>query len=247
MKHKNILLSTALGLAILLWVGCGKSGVDCMNNTGAIIIQERTLPAFDSIEVNDYVNVFISQDTLYSVLVEAGKNIIGGIETTVNSGNLQIGNNNSCNWIRSYNKPINVYIRTPRLLKIYYNSSGNLSTLNTLTGDSLKLEVWGGCGTISLDLNIYSGSFALQIGTSDIHLTGICGIVSMYTGDFGLIDARNLSSGYAYIANKSSNDCYIQVHQELRAKIQSIGNIYYTGNPKEIQTTIIGSGSVIPF
>ncbi len=234
-------------IALLIVIGCGKTGVDCMTNTGEIILQERNLNAFDSIEVNDNVNVFISQDTTYKVVVEAGKNIIEGIETTVENRNLIIHNMNGCNWVRSFNKPINIYISTPNLWKINYNSSGNITSLNTMTTDSLKLEVWGGCGRIDLDINANMGFFYLQIGTADIHLAGSCGIVSIYTGDFGFIDARNMSSGFVFATNKSSNDCYIQVHQELNATIQSIGNIYYTGNPKEIYTVINGSGSVIPF
>ena len=218
-----------------------------MTSSGEIILQERDIPAFDSIEVYDYVNLFISQDTIYKIVVESGKNIIGGIETTVENRNLVIHNTNGCNWVRNYNKPINVYISTPNLWKIYYNSSGNITSLNTITTDSIKVEVWGGCGKIDLNLDAYIGFFYLQIGTVDILLSGRCGIVSMYTGDFGLVDARNLNTAFAFVSNKSSNDCYIQVHEEFSATIQSIGNIYYTGNPKKIETTIEGSGSVIAF
>lgn len=234
-------------LICIIFIGCGKSGVDCVTNSGEVILQNRELLAFDSIELNDYVNLFISQDSISKVVVEAGENIIAGIETTVENRNLVIRNTNTCNWVRSFEKPINVYISTPNLWKIYYNSSGNITSLNTFKTDSIKLEVWGGCGTIDLDIDIYSGFFYLQIGTADIHLSGSCGIISMYSGDFGLLDARDLNSGFAFISNKSSNDCYVKVSQELYATIQSIGNIYYTGNPKEIHTTINGDGSVIPF
>ncbi|MFC2102729.1 GIN domain-containing protein, partial [Bacteroidota bacterium] len=195
----------------------------------------------------DYVNLFITQDTVYKIVVESGKNIIGGIETSIENRKLTIRNTNGCNWVRSYDKPINVYISLSNLDKIYYNSSGNVTSLNAIKTDSLKVEAWGGCGRIELDLDIYSGSFYLQIGTSDIHLSGNCGVVSMFTGDFGLLDARNLNCGYAFVSNKSSNDCYIQVHEELDATIESIGNIYYTGSPKKIETTINGPGSVIAF
>lgn len=246
---KNYSISTVFILLLIFIVisGCGKTGLDCLTNTGEIIFQDREITPFDSIEIYDNVNLFISQDTLYKLIVESGKNIIGGIETTVENRTLVIHNTNSCNWVRSYDHPINVYISTPNLWKIYYNSSGDVSSVNTISGDSLKLEAWGGCGRIDLSLDVYIGFFYLQIGTADIHLSGSCGIVSLYTGDFGLIDATNLNSGFAFVSSKSSNDCYIQVHQRLDATIQSIGNIYYTGNPEEIETTINGAGSVIPF
>jgi len=246
-KNTTILWMILLSSTLLINLGCEKDGGNCMKSSGEIILQERDISAFDSIEVYDYVNLFISQDTIYKIVVESGKNIIGGIETTVENRNLVIRNNNSCNWVRSYDKPINVYISTPDLWKIYYNSSGNITSLNTITTDSIKVEVWGGCGKIDLRLDSYMGFFYLQIGTADIILSGTCGIVSVYSGDFGLIDARNLNTAFAFVSNQSSNDCYIQVHEEFSAVIQSIGNIYYTGSPKKIETTIEGSGSVIAF
>ncbi|MBE0648986.1 MAG: DUF2807 domain-containing protein [Bacteroidales bacterium] len=247
MRNKTFLWTLSLLIPLLAGTGCGKTGVDCMTNSGEVILQERDVTPFDSIALYDYVNLFITQDSIYKIVVESGKNIIGGIETTVQNRNLEIRNRNGCNWVRSYDKPINVYISTPNLWKIYYNSSGNVTSLNTLKADSIKVEVWGGCGRIDLDLDVIVGFFYLQIGTADIQLSGTCGIVSMFTGDFGLLDAKNLNSSYSFVSNKSSNDCYIQVHDELKATIQSIGNIYYTGSPKKIETIINGEGKVIAF
>ena len=239
-------LNLALTCFLLLVIsGCGKTGIDCITNTGEIITEERSVDEFDSIVLNNNVNLFISKDSISKVVVEAGKNILPNIITTVENKQLTIGNENRCNWVRSYSKPINVYISTPYLYKIYYNSSGDITSLNTLEFDSLRLEAWGGCGTIELDIDIYQGYFYLQIGTLDIHLKGSCGIASIYSGDFGLLDARELQSGYVFIASQSSNDCYVNANHELHATIESIGNIYYYGSPQEITTTINGTGIVI--
>jgi len=245
MKQKRNLNLTLSFFLLLFMSGCGKTGIDCLTNTGVITWEERSVNEFDSIEVNNNVNLFISKDSISKVVVEAGKNILPDIITTVENKQLIIRNENTCNWVRSYNKPINVYISTPYLYKIYYNSSGNITSLNTLEFDSLKLEAWGGCGTIELDIDIFQGYFYLQLGTSDIHLKGSCGVASMYSGDFGLLDARELRCGFVFIASRSSNDCYVKVNQGLNATIESIGNIYYYGSPEEITTTINGAGSVI--
>jgi len=119
--------------------------------------------------------------------------------------------------------------------------------LNTLDFDSLRLEVWGGCGTINMDIDVMNGYFYLQQGTSDIHLTGNCGIGSFFSGDFGLLNAEGMRSGYVFITSRSSNNCYVNVFQELSATIESIGDIYYTGNPGKVGITIHGSGNVIPY
>lgn len=234
-------------LGLLCWVGCEQSDVNCITSNGKTIRQERILEDFDSIDVRDYVNLFISQDSVNKITVESGQNIISGITTEVVNRQLTVRNLNKCNWLRSYDVPVNVYISVKNLMKIYYYSSGNVSTLNTLKSYSLTVEVWGGCGTIDLDLDIYQGYFVIQMGTVDFNLHGRCAINTIFSGDYGPFQCKDLKTGYSYVTNKSSNDCYVNASQYLRAEIGSIGNIYYTGNPDSLDVYINGAGSVIPF
>lgn len=235
-----------LPIGVIGLSGCNKSG-DCFTNTGAIIKEERRVGDFDSIDVRDYVNLFLTQDSVNKVVVEAGQNIISGITTEVISRQLYIDNTLKCNWLRSYSKPINVYISVKNLQKIYYLSSGNITSTNILKSGLLKLDIWGGCGSIDLDINVYQGSFILHLGTVDITLHGNCSICSIYQGDFGIFQCKDMKTGYNYVTNKGSNDCYVNVTQYLNATIASIGNIYYTGDPDSVTIKINGAGQVIHF
>jgi hypothetical protein len=238
----------ALSLVVIFgWMGCEKSGVNCITSNGKTIMQQRILPDFDSIEVNDYVNLVITQDTVNKVSVETGQNIMSGITTEVIARQLVIRNINKCNWLRSYDVPVNVFISVKNLMKIYYLSSGNITTTNTLRSKVLTVEAWGGCGTIDLDLDIYQGYFILQIGTSDFNLHGSCAISNIYSGDYGFFQCKDLKTRYTFITNSGSNDCYINTTHLVEASIGSIGNIYYTGNPDSVVTHIQGAGHVIPF
>jgi hypothetical protein len=201
---------------------------------------------FNLINLNDNVSLILTTDSMSPLVVEAGRNILGGISTTVENGQLTIGNNNTCNWLRDYSKPINVYISAQKVWKIKYNGSGDVTTTGILKLDSLAVEVWGGCGTIDLSLDVWQGSFSLNMGTVDFRLRGVSAITSVYSGDYGLYDGRNLKTGYTFITNKSSNDCYVWAINSLNATIQSIGNIYYSGTPASITTSVNGAGKVIP-
>jgi hypothetical protein len=232
--------------AALLLSGCGKNGGVCVSNSGQLTRQVRIVADFNLINLNDNVSLILTTDSLSQIVVEAGRNIIGGISTKVENGQLTIVNNNTCNWLRDYSKPINVYISSRKLWKIKYNGSGDVTTTGTLKLDSLAVEVWGGCGTIDLSLDIWQGSFSLNMGTVDIRLRGVSAITSVYTGDYGLYDGRNLKTGFTFITSKGSNDAYVWAINSLNATIQSIGNIYYTGNPAAITTSITGAGKIIP-
>jgi hypothetical protein len=242
----KILLPLILGLPWIL-SGCAKDGGVCLNTSGEIIRQVRNVSYFNQIDIQDNVNLILSTDTGNAVTVEAGQNIIGGITTNIADGKLLIRNNNKCNWLRDYSKPINVYISTGNLWKILYNGSGNISSKGILKQDSISIEVWGGCGTIDLRLDVWQGSFSLNMGTVDFRLHGVCAISSVFSGDYGLFDARDMKTGYTFITSRGSNDCYVWAVNQLNATINSIGNIYYSGDPKSINARINGAGKLLPF
>jgi hypothetical protein len=247
MKRLTISLLLTGAAALIFLYGCDKSGTNCFSNTGDIIRQERILPGFDSIEMNDNVNVILTHDTVSSVVVEAGQNIISGITTEVVNRNLVIHNLNMCNWTRSYDKPVNVYVSVNYLWKIYYISSGDLTTTNALPYDSLKVEVWGGCGTIDLDMDVTTGYFIENLGTADFILRGKCGICYVYSGEYGPFHCEDLDVGYFFITSISSNDCWLKAKKILGATISGIGNVYYTGQPDSVYSTITGSGRLIRY
>jgi hypothetical protein len=248
----NLLKQSFLILLVYLAVisaitSCNKSGADCFTSTGTIIRQTRPVSDFDTIIARENVDIILTQDSVNSVVVEAGENIIDGIKTIVTNGQLEIDNNNKCNWVRSYDKPLNVNVHVKNLTKIYYLSAGNISSTNVLTSASFLLDVWGGCGSINLSLNTGQGFIYEHLGTADITIKGRVIINSVVAGDYGLLQLKDLSTDYTFVSNSGSNDCYVNCDKVLDATIHSIGNIYYTGNPDTVHTHIYGTGQVIAF
>jgi len=240
-----------IGLLLVLTAiaagACTKGGGKCLTSYGNLISVERETGDFDSIAIYDYVNVFLTQDTVNKVRVETGEHVVSGISTEVVNRQLIIHNYNKCNWLRDYSKPVNVYISVRNLFKIYYNSAGNLTTLNPLSSDELWVDLWGGSGSVLLDLNIHSGTFIQHMGTADLTLTGLCRICSLYAGDYGPFHCENLETGYTFITSRSSNNCYVQAERVLEATILSIGDIYYHGTPDTLKVDIQGTGKLIPY
>jgi hypothetical protein len=238
------LLALLTGAAV---AGCQKGGADCFTSTGKIITEERILSSFDSIEMNDNVNLILTQDSVQKVEVEAGENIIGKISTEVIDRQLVIHNHNTCNWVRSYSKPLNVNVHLKNIWKIMYNSAGNLTTSNQLSPDSMKLEIWGGAGSVDMNVNTGWCYILMHLGSVDVTLHGHASITSMSQNDYGRINLGELATAYAFVTNTGSNDCYVRASTALDATIGNIGNIYYTGNPHTVNAHINGAGQVIPY
>jgi len=211
-----------------------KKGQNCLTNTGKIVTNVREVADFDSIYLNDNVTLILKQDSENHVAVEAGENIISGITTEVNGGQLIIHNCNSCNWLRDYNTPVNVYVSYSSekpCLYLYYNSSGNVTTTNLIVNDTIEIHTWGGCGTINMIINCRKGIFVQHMGTVNFLLQGICDESNIYAGDYGLFECRKLKTGFTFIKNYGTNNCYIQAKYTLNATVGSIGNIYYVNDP----------------
>jgi hypothetical protein len=247
MKHFYYSALSSLCLLGLFLSACSKDGGKCVSNTGQIILQDRHISEFDSIRVLDNVNVILTQDSVNKVAVEAGENIIGGIKTELSGSELVLYNTNNCNWLRSYSKPINIHVSVKNLLKIHYESAGDISCTDTLRSGYLKIDMWGGCGTIDLKVNVSDGYFIQHMGTATLILHGICKISSVFAGDYGLLQLGELQTGYSFVTNSGSNDCYVNAKHALQATIISIGNIYYSGNPHDVNSTITGAGRLIPY
>ncbi len=228
-------------------ISCNKDGGKCFSNTGQIILQDRIVTDFDSIALYNNVDLVLTQDTNNRVRVEAGQNIIGGITTTVTDHMLLIRNTNTCNWLRSYAEPMTVYVSVKNLLKLYYESAGNVTSSNTIRSGHLNIDLWGGCGVIDLDVKVNIGTFIQHMGTADLVLRGTCNVSSVFAGDFGKLQLGDMVTGYTFVKNTGSNDCYVNTTKMLDATIGSMGNIYYSGNPDSVFTHITGSGDVLPY
>jgi hypothetical protein len=245
-KHSCVALLVLLAVLSAI-ISCNKSGADCFTSTGTIIRQSRPVSDFDTIIARENVDIILTQDSVNSVVVEAGENIIDGIKTVCTNSQLEIDNTNKCNWVRSYDKPLIVYAHVKNLRKIYYLSAGNISSTNVLTPSSFLLDVWGGCGSINLSLNTVQGFIYEHLGTADITIKGRVIFNSVVAGDYGLLQLKDLITDYTYVANSGSNDCYVNSNRYLDATIHSIGNIYYTGNPDTVHAHIDGTGKLIEF
>ncbi|NQT76592.1 MAG: DUF2807 domain-containing protein [Bacteroidetes bacterium] len=224
---------------------CQKSGIgDCFKNTGPIITESRGASPFTYLHMKNNVDVFLTHDQQYSISVRAGKNIIQGIKTTISDNTLTIQNDNSCNWIRSFENPIEVYLGIPKLDSILYQSSGNLRSLNRIVGDFIQLDVIEGAGSINLEIEMNKSWFNLHYGTVDLRVSGYSHINYLYSGGYGPADLHSLNTVFNYMTNNSTNNCYVRASYMLDVRIFNVGDVYYYGNPTTITTEISGTGKL---
>jgi hypothetical protein len=235
-------------MILVLSAGCGKDDGICTGSTGKVILENRTVSDFHYVEVWDNINLFLTQDTITTGLqIEAGENLIDGITTETERGRLIIRNRNTCNWLRSFEVPVNVYLKYRSLDTLITHAAGNITGMNTWTGNTIWITVEEGGGKIDLDLNVAKSFITLKYGTFALDFSGFSQVTFISDLGYGPLHAENLYSKFTYIYTGSPNDIFVTAHVQITAEIRNAGNVYYHGDPQSVSTQLIGSGRLYKF
>ena len=235
-----------IAFLVLIISSCDKNTAgDCFKSTGPVQTEERPISGFHTILLKDNIDLELHSSNVNTLFIEAGENLLSGINTSVVDSVLVIENNNRCNWVRSYDSPLKACLNFTRLDTIEYRSIGNISSTDTVFVDELVINVWEGAGDISFLVNTEMLFCNIHYGTADIKMSGVSQVSFIYSASFGLVDNRALIARQVYLNNKSSNDVYVRAKERLEVTIENIGNVYYVGNPDEITLNQVGSGELI--
>jgi hypothetical protein len=230
-------------VVILALSSCKKENrCDCFKRTGEIIKVTRSLKAFDRLQVEQNVNVFLTEAPVQKVELEAGENIEPLIETVVEDGTLIIRNHNRCNWARSYDKPLNIYIDTPGIKYIVSNGTGMIKSLNTITLDTFDVQIMN---SGNIDLTVNSEKIVSHVyGAGDLTLQGSTIEHSCSIGGSSFLNAYGLSTHYTWIQSYTTGNCYANATDLLINRIDDVGDVHCKGHPATVQKTFNGKGNL---
>jgi hypothetical protein len=241
-KLKNIKLLGALVLIVFLHSCKKENSCDCFKSTGSIVTEKREITGFDRIIAEDNINVFIIQDTVFEVKVEAGNNLISNIQTELLGSTLILRNKNTCNWVRSYDQPFNVYLRMPVIKYVTSDGTGDIKSLNVITTDTFDVETRA-AGNISLIVNNSKISSHIY-GSGDLTLNGITHEHSCSIGGLAYLYCMGLQTSYTYVHSYTTGICYVSATDFLTCQIDNVGDVYCYRNPPTIQKKINGDGQL---
>lgn len=228
----------------LFWSCRKENACDCIKRTGDIVKEARTLNFTSHLFIeSSKINVYLKQAPVYTVEVEAGKNLIGLIETETAGDTLFIRNKNRCNIMRSYKPQVNIYISTPDISYIKHYGAGKLIGLNTINTNNLTIFTMSSCD-IYLDVNMDAISTHIH-KTTYLELKGKVNRQVHYMSHNATLNARQLQNGYTWITNNSTGNAYLATNAQLDVNIHKNGDVYYSGAPTQVHTNITGTGKLI--
>ncbi len=234
---------TAL-LTLFLLMGCDSEDAnDCIQSAGTTIEQQVSVEAFDRILVERNVNMVLRQDSIAKVVIRTGENLLPDIKVQVVDGQLQLINENDCNFFRDYNLTT-IYVTSPDITEIRCSTQGEIRSEGIITLDKLRVysenfrnNEYLTSGEIYL--NVDTQDFQLVFnGVSNMHIQGKSKQlnITMAAGN-GRFEGRDFAVENATIYHRSSNDVIVNVAGNLKADLYGTGNLIAVKRPATEEVT----------
>ncbi len=236
MKSKFAILFTIL-LNALFFSSCIFIGPSVKGN-GDVVEERREVGNFNEIKTSRGMNVYLSQGTNQKVLVEADSNLMDAIETKVDDSTLVI--TTSKNIRRS--KSLKVFVTAPQINNIRTTAGSNVYSENQLKTEKLELTASAG-SNMRLDVDANNMDVSATAG-SNINIEGKSEVFTAKATSGSNIKAEDLTVEDCNARTTSGANIWIHVNSKLDGKASSGGNIFYSGNPKSVNSESSSGGNV---
>jgi hypothetical protein len=232
---RKIKLIALAGIIVLGSAACRKG----LHNAGPIITETRSVTVFDKLVVEGDMEIVVTTDSTFAIVIEAGERLMRYVNTEVQGNTLVVSEENN----RLINKrTVKVYISVAALEKIELSGSGSV------TGDLLHTPTFTadleGSGSIDVEVDAIDIIAELR-GSGEIEMTGWATNIEIECIGSGEVTSRFTETATAVAYLDGSGDINVFASDELTATIFGSGDIYYWGNPADVDYSLDGSGELV--
>jgi hypothetical protein len=226
---------------IILTSSCRWGNGKRVKGSGNIKTEERSVSAFDKVEVHGAIDVYVSQGALQPVKIEGDDNLLEYIEVKQEGEKVIVRNR------KGYNlKPtrgVKIYVTSPSYADIDVSGACDIVGQTKVTSNSsLKLHV-SGAGDINMDVDVPEVTAEIS-GSGSIKMTG-------KTRDFycemsGAAKAKcfDLLAENVKVDISGAGDADVYASIKLDAEVSGAGSVRYKGNATDVDQKVSGAGSV---
>ncbi|MBN4070375.1 DUF2807 domain-containing protein [Olleya sp. AH-315-F22] len=247
-KVKNIVFLLVFGT---LFTCDNDDANNCFQTSGIIVQQEVEVSSFEKILINRDVELILNEGVEFKVIIETGKNLLNDVEVLVVDNQLQLTDNNTCNYVRGFGIT-KIYVTAPNITEIRSSTQYDVSSDDVLNYNNLHL--------ISEDFNAPEsftvGDFRLNVNTMQLRITAN-NISSFYiTGQTenlnigffagsGRFEGENLIAENVDVFHRGSNDMIVNPQQSITGELRSTGDLISRNQPPIVEVQQFYTGQLI--
>jgi hypothetical protein len=210
----------------------------------AQVKQPRQISDFRQVSSSGGIDVFLTQGSTTSVVVEAAPQAQDHVVTEVKNGTLSIGWESGYSWRRllSAARKVNVYITCPQLAGLSLSGGSDAKSESTFTADDFRLSASGGS---DVRMALTAKSLAVEAsGGSDINLSGRVERQSVAVSGGSDYKAYGLQSTTARVEASGGSDAYLTVSGELSSSASGGSDVHYKGAARLASSSSSGGSGV---
>jgi hypothetical protein len=198
--------------AVALIAGC-----DVDEDPGATRTEQRTVAAFDRIEVDGRTDLTVRRGSAQALTLRGGERLLEDVTTTVAGRTLEIDPNG---W---HGAPLDVTITVPRLNAVDADSAGRIELVD-VASEALELR---------------------HDGAGELTAVGRVGALTATLGGVGDLHLTDLRAERATVRVDGVGTAEVTVARELDAIVTGVGDIEYHGDPS-VRSDVRGLGDISP-
>ncbi|OIO56662.1 MAG: hypothetical protein AUJ47_12725 [Candidatus Marinimicrobia bacterium CG1_02_48_14] len=234
---RNILKITTLAMSLSVFFACVSFG-GCIDGSGQVKSETREVASFSGINISGSADVFLTPGETQSLTIQTDDNLLELITTDVKGQNLYIGNK-KCFKTRN---DVKIFITVPTLSDVTISGSSDVKGADLFKCGDLGLKI-SGSGNITLAVDADDVDMSIS-GSGDMEIKGSAEDLTIRISGSGGLNSRDLETKSVTAIISGSGDCMVNTTGDLNAVISGSGDVTYFGNPKSVDTSISGSGSV---
>ncbi|WP_265580414.1 head GIN domain-containing protein [Methanofollis aquaemaris] len=234
---RYLFAAAAVLLVLVLTAGCVQP--PCTVGSGNVVSETRDVGAFQSVELNTFATVMVTQGASGPLVIEAEDNIVPLVQTRVSDGVLVVDLDAAC--VRN-TRPVIVRVTMEEVQRLSVSGSGTVQGENEIVAGRLETAI-SGSGNLDLGMNVttlettISGSGEARLsGTAAEHNAGISGS--------GALKGFDLTTERTNLVISGSGAAEVLATGALDVQIAGSGAAIYRGDPVVTQE-ISGSGSLV--
>ncbi len=245
---KNIIFISIFLVGVLLALpSCTKDHLnECFNGRGKTTTEKRGLYSFGNVSVQNNIGLILKQGDEFSISIRTGENILPSIVTQIKDNTLFISNESVCLMFTDPWDIIEAELTLPDVDTLFIYSTGDVSTSGTFVSDSIFVKIEESPADITLSFDVRYLEVNFLSGTATVLISGTGDMGRFYVSAYGMLDSKGFNPLYTVINSNCTNNCYIGSGSRLLdAVITNVGNVYYVGDPVNLNSVITGSGRLI--
>ena len=205
---------------------------------GNVTKSERTISSIKSIEVEDGIDLYLSQGNSESLHIEADQNLHQYIKTETDGDNLRI----YLSKIVRKASSLKIYLTIKDIKGLSASGGSDVYTENLLKLNTLSVICSGGS---DVKIAVEANELKLKArGGSDAYVKGTAKNFKAKASGGSDIKASGLETGNCHIEISGGSDAEINVKGELYVRASGGSDISYKGKPSRIDSNMSGGSSL---